>query len=94
MSQNLYFLLEVFHIYSFHIFIFTADLPNGVVSENGLPLSDKRAGKKHKRPKNSSRSVDGKFESVSLEKENIEFIHTDHSTEQFKLNNNQDANNG
>ncbi|KAK7330409.1 hypothetical protein VNO77_24603 [Canavalia gladiata] len=71
-----------------------ADLPNGVVPENGLPLSDRRAGKKHKRQKNSSRTVDGKFESVSLEKENVEDTHTDyHLREQFKFNDNQDANN-
>ncbi|XP_020226717.1 uncharacterized protein LOC109808228 isoform X2 [Cajanus cajan] len=71
------------------------DLPNGVVPvpENGLPLSG-RTGKKHKRQKNSSRLVDGKFESISSEKENTEDTHTDYcSREQFKFNNNQDANN-
>ncbi|KAK7388993.1 hypothetical protein VNO78_23824 [Psophocarpus tetragonolobus] len=69
------------------------DLPNGVVPETGLPFSDRRAGKKHKR-KNSSRLVDGKSESVSLEKENIEDTHTNYQLrEQFKFNNNQDVNN-
>ncbi|KAJ1438988.1 Ubiquitin specific protease domain [Sesbania bispinosa] len=71
-----------------------ADMPNGIVPENGLPLSDRRAVKKHRRHKNSSRMVDGKHESVSLEKENIEDSHTDHHLkEQAKFHNNQDANN-
>ncbi|RDX64579.1 Inactive ubiquitin carboxyl-terminal hydrolase 54, partial [Mucuna pruriens] len=71
-------------------------LPNGTIPENGLPLSDRRAGKKHKRQKNSSRPVDGNFESVSLEKEkeNSEDTHTyHHLREQFKFNVSQDANN-
>ncbi|KAK7265756.1 hypothetical protein RJT34_33379 [Clitoria ternatea] len=71
-----------------------ADLPNGVASENGLPLPDRRAGKKNKRTKNPSRMVDGKFESVSLEKENNEDTHTGYQLrEQFRINNNQDAKN-
>ncbi|XP_061358841.1 uncharacterized protein LOC133303025 isoform X2 [Gastrolobium bilobum] len=70
------------------------DLPNGVGLENGLPLPDRRAGKKHKRHRNSSKMVDGKFESVSFEKENIEDMHTECNVrEQAKFNNNQDANN-
>ncbi|XP_027333611.1 uncharacterized protein LOC113848345 isoform X2 [Abrus precatorius] len=68
------------------------DLPNGVVPEDGLPLPDRRGGKKHKRHKNSSRTVDGKLESVSVEKENTEDTHTDYySREQFKFNNSQDT---
>ncbi|KAE9601467.1 putative ubiquitinyl hydrolase 1 transcription factor C2H2 family [Lupinus albus] len=69
------------------------DLPNGVISENGLQLPDRRQGKKHKRHKNSSRIVDGKFEPVSLEK-NIENTHNDnHLREQVDSHNKQDANN-
>ncbi|TKY55133.1 Inactive ubiquitin carboxyl-terminal hydrolase 54 [Spatholobus suberectus] len=81
-----------FRFSTFIYFIFTAHLSNGVVPENGLP--DRRAGKKHKRQKNSSRLVDGKFESVPSEKENIEDTHTDyHLREEFKFTNNQDVNN-
>ncbi|MCI29580.1 hypothetical protein A2U01_0050789, partial [Trifolium medium] len=68
------------------------DIPNGIVPENGLPLPDRRAGKKHKRNKNSSKMVDGKLEYVSLENENIEDAHNDyHLREQSKFHNNQDA---
>ncbi|CAK8563119.1 unnamed protein product [Lathyrus sativus] len=69
------------------------DIPNGVGPENGLPLPDRRAGKKHKRNKNSSKMVDGKLEYVSLEEnENIEDKHTDnHMREQAKFHNSQDA---
>ena len=77
-----------------HFLYSLADVPNGVVPENGLQLPDRRAGKKNKRHKNSSRMVDGKLESVSLEK-NIEDAHTDsHLRERVKFHNNQDANNG
>ncbi|CAL0325394.1 unnamed protein product [Lupinus luteus] len=70
------------------------DLSNGVISENGLQLSDRRQGKKHKRHKNSSRTVDGKSEPVASEKDNTENTHTDyHLREQVKSHNNQDANN-
>ncbi|KAK7291674.1 hypothetical protein RIF29_07003 [Crotalaria pallida] len=69
------------------------DLPNGVASENGLQLPDRRQGKKHKRHRSSSRMVDGKLESVSLEKDNIENSHTDnHMKGQDKFHNNQDTN--
>jgi len=47
-------------------------MPNGIVPENGLPLPDRRAGKKHKRNKNSSKMVDGKLE----QNENIEDSNT------------------
>ncbi|KAL1334075.1 uncharacterized protein LOC107633714 isoform X1 [Arachis ipaensis] len=71
-----------------------AGIPNGVVPENGHQLPDRRPGKKHKRHRNSSKMVDGKLESVSLEK-NIEDAHTDrHSREHVKFHNDQDANNG
>ncbi|WJX89925.1 hypothetical protein P8452_71879 [Trifolium repens] len=71
-----------------------ADIPNGIVPENGLPFPDRRAGKKHKRNKNSSKMVDGKLEYVSLENENIEDTHNDyHLREQSKFHNNQDAKN-
>lgn len=70
-----------------------ADMPNGTVPENGLPLPDRRAGKKHKRHKNSTRIVDGKLESVSLEKENSVNTITDHLKEQAKFHNSQDAKN-
>ncbi|XP_004508792.1 uncharacterized protein [Cicer arietinum] len=70
------------------------DLPNGNVPENGLPLPDRRAGKKHKRNKNSSKMVDGKLEYVSLEKESVEDTFTDHHLrEHAKFHNNQDAKN-
>ncbi|XP_019463356.1 PREDICTED: uncharacterized protein LOC109362190 isoform X1 [Lupinus angustifolius] len=71
-----------------------ADLSNGVISENGLQLSDRRQGKRHKRHKNSARIVDEKFEPVASERENTENTHTDyHLREQVKSHNNQDANN-
>ncbi|KAE9602591.1 putative ubiquitinyl hydrolase 1 transcription factor C2H2 family [Lupinus albus] len=70
------------------------DLPNGVVSENGLQLTDRRQGKKNRRHKNSSRMVDGKFEPVSSEKEKTENTDTNnHLREQIKSHNNQDASN-
>ncbi|OIW18374.1 hypothetical protein TanjilG_31514 [Lupinus angustifolius] len=70
------------------------DLPNGVVSENGLQLPDRRQGKKHRRHKNSSRTADGKVEPVSSEKENTENTDIDnHLREQIKSHNNQDASN-
>jgi len=79
---------------TFICFIFAADLPNGVVRENGLPVSDRRSGKKHKR-RNSSRPVDGKIESFSSEKDNAEDTHTDsHLREKSKFNNSQENNNG
>ncbi|XP_057419688.1 uncharacterized protein LOC130713885 isoform X2 [Lotus japonicus] len=69
------------------------DMPNGIVPENGLPLPDRRVGKKHKRHKNSSKLVDGKFESLSLEKERTGGTHIDNNLrEQAKFHNNQDAN--
>lgn len=69
-------------------------MPNGNVPENGLPLPDRRAGKKHKRNKNSSKMVDGKLEYVSLEKESVEDTFTDHHLrEHAKFHNNQDAKN-
>ena len=72
-----------------------ADLANGVVPENGLQFPEPGAGKKHKRHKNPSRLVDGKFESVALEKENIGVTQTEnHLREQVKVLNNHNANNG
>ena len=69
--------------------------PNGGVRENGLQLLDRRSGKKGKRHKGSSKLVDGKFEAVSSEKENIEGIRSDsHSREQVKFHNNHDGDNG
>ncbi|XP_061373472.1 uncharacterized protein LOC133315821 [Gastrolobium bilobum] len=80
--------------YTHHSKAKQGDMANGVVTENGVQLSDRRAGKKHKRHKNPSTLVDGKLESVALEKENIEVTHTDnHLREQAKVYNNQDANN-
>lgn len=85
-------LLDDLHNFFFE---FPADMPNGTVPENGLPLPDRRAGKKHKRHKNSTRMVDGKLESVSLEKENSVDTITDYQLrEQAKFRNNQDAKNG
>ncbi|QCD80904.1 solute carrier family 15 [Vigna unguiculata] len=70
-----------------------SDLPNGVIRENGLPVADRRTGKKHKR-RNSSRPVDGKIESFSSEKENTEDTHPEsHLRERLKFNNSQDNNN-
>lgn len=95
MSQNAVFIYYFFAWGSHKCFFSLEDMPNGIVPENSLPLPDRRAGKKHKRHKNSPRMVDAKFESVSLEKENTEDTHTDdHSREQAKLHNNQDAKNG
>jgi len=90
------FIYLFFHLrfFTFICFIFTADLSNGVVRENGLPMSDRRAGKKHKR-RNSSRPVDGKIDSFSSEKDSTEDTHTDsHLREKFEFNNSQDNNNG
>jgi len=90
------FIYLFFHLrfFAFICFIFAADLPNGVIRENGLPVADRRTGKKHKR-RNSSRPVDGKIESFSSEKENTEDTHPEsHLRERLKFNNSQDNNNG
>ncbi|KAK2999837.1 hypothetical protein RJ639_022666 [Escallonia herrerae] len=54
-----------------HPFPATA-LPNGGLAENGVPLSDRRTGRKSKRQKNSAKFLDGKYQPVSSEKENSE----------------------
>ncbi|KAK2998831.1 hypothetical protein RJ639_023902 [Escallonia herrerae] len=54
-----------------HPFPATA-LANGGLAENGVPLSDRRTGRKSKRQKNSAKFLDGKYQPVSSEKENIE----------------------
>lgn len=60
------------------------DMPNGIVPENGLPLPDRRAGKKHKRNRNLSKMVDGKLE----HNENIEDSNTVNQDAKHLLENN------
>ncbi|KAJ7956324.1 Ubiquitin carboxyl-terminal hydrolase-related protein [Quillaja saponaria] len=68
------------------------DLPNGVVSEDGLLFSDRRTGRRGKRQKSSSRLLDGKFDRVSPKKESIDVgsTHTEsHLREQVRSNTSQ-----
>lgn len=53
-------------------FLSCAGLPNGVNGEDGVSLSDRRTGRRGKRQKNSTKLVDGKYESLPSEKENVE----------------------
>ncbi|XP_054820604.1 uncharacterized protein LOC129319520 isoform X3 [Prosopis cineraria] len=70
-----------------------ADLSCKIAPENDFQLAEQRTGKKGKRHKNSSRLVVGKFEAVSLDKENTDAYTDNQSREQVKFHNNQDANN-
>ncbi|GAV66724.1 UCH domain-containing protein/DUF629 domain-containing protein/DUF627 domain-containing protein [Cephalotus follicularis] len=47
-------------------------LPNGGTSDGALLLSDRRTGRKSRRQRSSNKSLDGKYQVMSSEKENIE----------------------
>ena len=54
------------------IIIFHAGLPNGGSPVDGVLLSERRMGRKTKRQRNSNKLVDGKNQTMSSGKENVE----------------------
>ncbi|CAN1266008.1 Inactive ubiquitin carboxyl-terminal hydrolase 54 [Linum perenne] len=56
------------------VYLYVSGLPDGVTSENGILSSDRRMGRRARRQKSSSRSVDSNCQLTSAEKENTQAV--------------------